>query len=204
MSKIIKHPGKSCVGITIDWTVCLCLFISGQSDTETCTRNSPSRGRQYNQNNMSRNFLSFLSFSLSTPRTSNFKTKSNFLTSFVFYLRVSLYLPTTLTFCWFNHCCSGLTNYHYKKPVFVTECLLLPLWKQKLTVFAELVSRVSAHLPTDSLVVYMFFPFPVLTWNPHTTAAKCLCRLCHGRCDEIRLQYAQTSFSASFFPCRVL
>lgn len=187
MSKIIKHPGKSCVGITIDWTVCLCLFISGQSDTETCTRNSPSRGRQYNQNNMSRNFLSFLSFSLSTPRTSNFKTKSNFLTSFVFYLRVSLYLPTTLTFCWFNHCCSGLTNYHYKKPVFVTECLLLPLWKQKLTVFAELVSRVSAHLPTDSLVVYMFFPFQC--WHEtHTQQPQNVCAV-YAMEDETRLGY---------------
>lgn len=116
MSKIIKHPDKSCVVITNDWTVCLCLFISGQSDTETCTRNSPSRGRQYNQNNMSRNFFFSLLLPL-TPRTSNFKTKSNFLTFFFNHLRVSLYLPT---FCWFNHCCSGLTNYHYKKPVFVT------------------------------------------------------------------------------------
>lgn len=78
MSKIIKHSDKSCVGITNDWTVCLCLFISGQSDTETCTRNSPSRGRQYNQNNISRNFLSFLSFSLSPLAHQTLKPKVTF------------------------------------------------------------------------------------------------------------------------------
>lgn len=78
MSKIIKHPDKSCVVITNDWTVCLCLFISGQSDTETCTRNSPSRGRQYNQNNISRNFLSFLSFSLSPLAHQTLKPKVTF------------------------------------------------------------------------------------------------------------------------------
>lgn len=155
---------------TIELCVCVCLF-----QAKVIQRRAQETA-QAEVDNIIKVIYQETFFSLLlplTPRTSNFKTKSNFLTScfFFFLISVSLYLPT---FCWFNHCCSGLKNYHYKKPVFVTQCLL-PLWKQRLTVFAELVSRVFAHLPTDSVVVYMFFPFPVLTWNPHTTAAQCLC-----------------------------